>query len=80
MAIDTTHFEARDQATPKKRPKAEPKKRGRKPDLHPALFPQESKHISDTSIDGILPCAKNLINERLTRLPIVSSLQYNLII
>ncbi len=32
VAIDTTHFEARDQAPPKEeKPKAEPKKRGRKP-------------------------------------------------
>src|SRR5699024_10862961 len=32
VAIDATHFEARDQAPPKeKKPKSEPKKRGRKP-------------------------------------------------
>lgn len=32
IAIDATHFEARDQAPPKEeKPKAEPKKRGRKP-------------------------------------------------
>ena len=32
VAIDATHFEARDQAPPKKeKPKPEPKKRGRKP-------------------------------------------------
>ncbi|ENQ3081246.1 transposase, partial [Bacillus cereus] len=44
VAIDATHFESRDQATPQeKKPKPEPKKRGRKPKAEQEAFQKEKE-------------------------------------